>query len=83
MEFISQQIASLQGASMVLIVGSALVLWFLPALLALALNPKHFKWILIACIPAGFSFIAWGGLMVWATTGKAVERYRAAPSQDS
>ncbi|ACJ26949.1 hypothetical protein swp_0104 [Shewanella piezotolerans WP3] len=50
-------------------------LWFLPALLALVFNRKHFKLILIACIPAGLSMIAWGGVLIWATTGKAVDKY--------
>ncbi|MCL1095455.1 superinfection immunity protein [Shewanella kaireitica] len=50
-------------------------LWFLPALLALVFNRKHFKLILVACIPAGFSLIAWGGVLIWATTGKAVDKY--------
>ncbi|BFM11048.1 hypothetical protein R50072_12010 [Simiduia litorea] len=83
MEFISQHFATLQGASWVLLLVSALLFWFLPALLALVLNRKHFKWILLACIPAGLSFIAWGGLMVWAATGRAVERHRAGLEQES
>ncbi|WP_394174047.1 superinfection immunity protein [Thalassotalea litorea] len=53
----------------------SLVLWFLPAMLALLFNRKHFKLILVACIPAGFSLIAWSGVLVWAVTGKAVEKY--------
>ncbi|TLU64897.1 superinfection immunity protein [Thalassotalea litorea] len=44
-------------------------------MLALIFNRKHFKLILLACIPAGFSLIAWSGVLVWAVTGKAVEKY--------
>lgn len=50
--------------------------WFLPAIVALFLNPKHAKYIAIACVPAGVSFIAWGGVMVWAVTGKVFDRAR-------
>lgn len=49
-------------------------IYFLPSLLALAFNRRHFKLILIANIPAGFSFIAWGALIVWAVTGKMMEK---------
>ncbi|MGB0895087.1 MAG: superinfection immunity protein [Parashewanella sp.] len=57
--------------------GSIAVLfgWFLPALLALFFNRKDFKIILAACIPAGFSFLAWGALLVWATNGERAKRY--------
>lgn len=60
----------------------AIALWFLPAFLALFFNRKHFKLILIACIPAGFSFIAWGGVLIWATTGKVVEKYKKKAESD-
>lgn len=53
-----------------------LFIWFLPALIALFFNRKHFKLILLACIPAGLSLIAWSGVMVWAVTGKVVDKYR-------
>ncbi len=63
---------------MLLIVVGALVLltWFLPALVALVFNRKQFKLILLACVPAGFSLIAWSGVMVWALTGNMVNRFR-------
>ena len=57
-------------------------LWFLPAFAALFFNRKHFKMILLACIPAGFSFIAWGGVLIWATTGKVVEKYSKKTESD-
>jgi len=65
------------NANPVFILGVALVtlfLWFLPALLAFFLNRKHVKIIAAACVPAGFSFIAWSGLLIWAVTGKSVEK---------
>jgi hypothetical protein len=60
------------------IIGTAVfAIWFLPAALALMFNRKHFELILVACVPAGFSIIAWSGLMVWATTGNIVDKYRS------
>ena len=53
---------------------ASLVLWFLPAVLAFFFNRKHAKLIAAACVPAGFSLIAWSGLMIWAVTGKSVEK---------
>jgi len=53
-----------------------LLIWFLPAILALFFNPRHAKYILVACVPAGLSFIAWGGVMVWAVTGKVFDRFK-------
>lgn len=65
------------GAMQWVIVATAMfAIWFLPAALALMFNRKHFKLILIACVPAGFSLIAWSGLIVWAVTGNMVDKYR-------
>ncbi|WP_299795807.1 superinfection immunity protein [uncultured Shewanella sp.] len=75
MEFIDNIVAGENYAFITLILVAVAVLWFLPAILALMFNRKHFKLILLACIPAGFSLIAWGGVLVWATTGKVVEKY--------
>ncbi|MCL1064949.1 superinfection immunity protein [Shewanella benthica] len=75
MEFIEKILAQENYAFMVLLAIGVLIIWFLPAMLALIFNRKHFKLILLACIPAGLSFIAWGGVMVWATTGKVVDKY--------
>ncbi|MDR7121307.1 superinfection immunity protein [Rheinheimera soli] len=47
-----------------------LVVWFLPSLLALAFNRQHAAKIALLNIPAGFSWIAWVALVVWAVTGK-------------
>ncbi|ODA31551.1 hypothetical protein A8L45_16765 [Veronia pacifica] len=54
---------------------AVIIFWFLPALIALVFNRKQFKYILLACIPAGLSFILWGGVLVWALGGKAVSKY--------
>lgn len=44
--------------------------WFLPSLLALLFNRQHVAKIALLNIPAGFSWIAWVALVVWAVTGK-------------
>jgi len=75
MEYINNILASDNYSFIGFILICVFILWFLPAMLAFAFNRKHFKYILIACIPAGFSFIAWGALMVWATTGKTIGKY--------
>jgi hypothetical protein len=75
MDFIDKILASDNSMFMAVLVIGGLILWFLPALLSLIFNRKHFKYILLACIPAGLSFIAWGGVMVWATTGKVFGKY--------
>lgn len=53
-----------------------IALWFLPVVIALFFNPKHVKYIAIACVPAGFSVIAWSALLVWAFTGKVWKKYQ-------
>ena len=75
MEYINNILASDNYSFIGFILICVFILWFLPAMLAFAFNRKHFKYILIACIPAGFSFIAWGGLLIWATTGKTIGKY--------
>ena len=52
-----------------------LLVWFVPTLLALFLNRPHLKYIAIANIPAGLSFIAWGALIVWAVGGKISQKF--------
>ncbi len=54
------------------------LVWFLPAILAFFFNRKQLKVIAVACVPAGFSIIAWCGLMLWAVTGNALNRFRQA-----
>ncbi len=75
MEYINNILASDNYSFIGFILICVFILWFLPAMLAFAFNRMHFKYILIACIPAGFSLIAGGGLLVWATTGKTIGKY--------
>jgi surface polysaccharide O-acyltransferase-like enzyme len=51
-----------------------IVIWFIPTILAVFFNRKHLKLIALANVPAGFSFIAWGGCIVWAVTGKVWQK---------
>lgn len=82
MEFLEKIFVS-ENYAMIAIVGIVVVaLWFLPAVLALFFNRKHFKLILLACIPAGFSLIAWSGVLIWATTGKVVQKYSKKAESD-
>ncbi len=83
MENIMQLFEQASGLHLVLIGVAVVLVWFLPVLLAVFFNPKHLKLIALACVPAGLSFIAWSGVMVWAVTGKVVEKYKAAPTQGS
>ena len=77
-----QQLFVGQNNSMIFILGLVvLIFWFLPAILALFFNRKHFKKILVACIPAGFSFIAWFALIGWAVTGKLTEKGKPEQSE--
>ncbi len=69
------QLAFESGNAIVLIF-SFLFIWFLPAIISIFLNRRHFKKIFLACIPAGFSFIAWFGLVGWAVSGKVLEKYK-------
>jgi len=54
-----------------------LALWFLPSLLALIFNRQHIGKIALLNIPAGFSWIAWFALLVWAVTGKLGDKLAA------
>ncbi|MEE2025396.1 MULTISPECIES: superinfection immunity protein [Alkalimonas] len=54
-----------------------LLVWFLPSLLALLFNRQHAGKIALLNIPAGFSWIAWVALCVWAVTGKLGDKLAA------
>ena len=56
-----------------------LVIWFLPTILAVFFNRRQLKLIALANVPAGMSFIAWGGCIVWAVTGKLWQKKTAMP----
>ncbi|NQZ82432.1 MAG: superinfection immunity protein [Colwellia sp.] len=77
MDLIDKVLISENYAFIALVLVGVVVLWFLPAMLALIFNRKQFKLIALACIPAGLSFIAWGGVLVWAISGRAVAKYRS------
>ena len=68
-----QLLTAFEGASLgfwLWFVPTFLLFWFVPTLLAIFFNRGHLKLIFLANIPAGMSFIAWGGCIVWALTGK-------------
>lgn len=69
------QLQNVSGVQMALLGALVLVVWFLPAGLALIFNRKQAKLITIACVPAGFSVIAWSAVLIWSVTGKAMEKY--------
>ncbi|NVK56010.1 MAG: superinfection immunity protein [Alteromonadaceae bacterium] len=75
MDFFTQFFDTATPVQLVAIGASVLLVWFLPALVALACNRKHFKLIALACIPAGLSVIAWSGVMIWAFTGNMMNRF--------
>ncbi len=73
-EFLAQfeNASALQWALVIVIM---VFVWFLPVLLAMVFNRRQVKLIAITCVPAGLSLFAWSAVMVWAVTGKAVEKY--------
>ena len=84
METLQQVIASFsaawQQADITFLLGFGLlflVVWFLPSLLALAFNRQHAGKIALLNIPAGFSWIAWVALLIWAVTGKLSDKLAA------
>lgn len=76
MDVLTQYFATSDPMLLTTVGALVLLMWFLPALVALVFNRKQFKLILVACVPAGFSLIAWSGVMVWALTGNMVNRFR-------
>lgn len=58
-----------------LVAALMLFVWFLSVLLAFFFNRRHLKYIAVACVPAGLSIVAWSAVLLWAVTGKAVEKY--------
>ncbi|MBA6223381.1 superinfection immunity protein [Colwellia sp. MB02u-18] len=75
MDILNKVLISENYAFIALVLVGVFILWFLPAMLALIFNRKQFKLIVLACIPAGLSFIAWGGVLVWAISGKTIAKY--------
>lgn len=69
-----------QQADLLFLLGFGLLflaVWFLPSLLALAFNRQQAGKIALLNIPAGFSWIAWVALLVWAVTGKLSNKLAA------
>lgn len=69
-----------QQADLLFLLGFGLLflaVWFLPSLLALVFNRQHLGKIALLNIPAGFSWIAWLALLVWAVTGKLSNKLAA------
>ena len=58
-----------------LVIAMVLFVWFLPVAVAAIFNRGQAKLIAIACVPAGFSLVAWSAVLVWAFTGRAVEKH--------
>ncbi|AFU99976.1 superinfection immunity protein [Simiduia agarivorans] len=75
MDFITTLTADAGPLGWAVLIPGVVLLWFLPALLALAFNPSQARLIALACVPAGLSFVAWGALFVWAITGRVADRF--------
>ncbi|MDC8829393.1 superinfection immunity protein [Alteromonas gilva] len=75
MDFFTQFFDTASPVQLGVIGASVLLVWFLPAFVALVFNRKHVKLIALACVPAGLSVIAWSGVMVWAFTGNMMNRF--------
>lgn len=69
------RLQDVSAPELIIVCAAVAALWFLPAFLAMIFNRKQAKLIALACIPAGFSVIAWTAVLVWSVTGKAVEKY--------
>lgn len=79
-QFISAFTNAWQQADVLFLVGFGaffITVWFLPSLLALVFNRQHAGKIALLNIPAGFSWIAWVALAVWAVTGKLGDKLAA------
>lgn len=69
-----------QQADLLFLFGFGLIflaVWLLPSLLALAFNRRHLGKIALLNIPAGFSWVTWLALLVWAITGKLSNKLAA------
>ncbi len=76
-QFFDTFVQAWQQADLVFLVGFGtlfLLIWFLPSLLAFVFNRQHAGKIALLNVPAGFSWIAWVALIVWAVTGKLSDK---------
>ena len=72
-EFLNNYLALVEQSSVAQLVCFAVfffTVYFLPTLLAVFFNRQHLAKIAVLNIPAGFSLIVWGALVLWACTGK-------------
>ncbi|NRA84694.1 MAG: superinfection immunity protein [Gammaproteobacteria bacterium] len=79
MEFFDQYINAFSEVSAVqlaVFIPMFLVVYFLPAMIAIFRNRNQLKLIAIANIPAGFSWIAWFALIGWAVSGKELKKIK-------
>lgn len=67
---------------MMILIPFFLVVYFLPAILAVFFNRRHLTKIFLANIPAGLSWIAWVALIIWAITGKRKSQQEKKSSAD-
>lgn len=59
--------------SLIVLIPIVGVVYFLPTIIALVLNRKHKKQIIMANLPAGLAWTLWAGVLIWAVTGKKKE----------
>lgn len=50
-----------------------LIVWFLPAIITLFFHRKHFRYILLTCITAGFLLLGVG--IFWVIVGNVFDKY--------
>lgn len=64
------QLSQLNPLYWIAIIDAFLATYFLPSIIAGFRNRRYLGKIFLANIPAGFSWIAWMALLVWAFTGE-------------
>jgi hypothetical protein len=50
------------------------IIYFIPTILAYFFNKQNLKIIAIANVPAGFSMLIWGALIIFSITGNASDK---------
>lgn len=79
-EFDTSALWTEHGIFLLIFIPVFLAVYFLPAIIAFVLRREHKKKILLANIPAGLSWIAWFGILIWAISGKQKEPRKNAES---
>ena len=67
-------LSNMTAVEYAIVIPLMLAIYFIPTILALFFNRKYLKVIAIVNVPAGFSIIAWCGLIIVAVTGSASEK---------